>query len=177
MAERRRVCGRWLAKTGLSVGGVCLGAFGRYRDPSSEALATRSSSDFGMETGWHVHCGWLPLFEARGLQISAKIPQLSFGIPIGRTWNAFARPRHTSLNPILSPLVETDSSVVVVVTELKTARWTDFVGSAAVCMARLFGEVRKTANRAKKRCIHNRSRILMGRVFRVDGRNTSGCSA
>jgi hypothetical protein len=27
MAERRRVCGRRLAETGLSVGGVCLGAF------------------------------------------------------------------------------------------------------------------------------------------------------
>jgi hypothetical protein len=61
MAERRRVCGRWLAETGLSVGGVCLGAFGKYRDPSSEALATRSWSDFGTEIEWHVHCEWLPL--------------------------------------------------------------------------------------------------------------------
>jgi hypothetical protein len=62
MAERCRVCGRRLAKTGLSVGGVCLGAFGKYRDLPSEALATRSSFDFGMKSEWHVHCGWLPLF-------------------------------------------------------------------------------------------------------------------
>jgi hypothetical protein len=55
MAERSRVCGRWLAETGLSVGGICLGAFERYRDLSKEALATRSSFDFGMKTGWHVH--------------------------------------------------------------------------------------------------------------------------
>ena len=62
MAERRRVCGRWLTKTGLSVGGVCLEAFGKHRDPSSEALATRSLCDFGREIGWHAHCDWLPLF-------------------------------------------------------------------------------------------------------------------
>ena len=43
MAEKRRVCERWLAETGLSVGGVCLGAFRKYRDLSSEALAIRSS--------------------------------------------------------------------------------------------------------------------------------------
>jgi hypothetical protein len=64
MAENCRVCGRWLAETGLSVDGVCLGASGRYRDLPTEALATRSSFDFGIEFGWHVHCEWLPLFSS-----------------------------------------------------------------------------------------------------------------
>jgi hypothetical protein len=62
MAERCRICGRWLAETGLSVGGVCLGAFGKYCDLSAEALTTRSWFDFGMKIGWHVHCEWLQLF-------------------------------------------------------------------------------------------------------------------
>jgi hypothetical protein len=61
MAERCWVCGRWLAKTGLSVGGVCLGAFGKYRELSSEALAIRSLFDFGTKIGWHAHCDWLQL--------------------------------------------------------------------------------------------------------------------
>jgi hypothetical protein len=61
MPERRRECGRWLTKTGLSVGGVCLGALGKYRDLPSGALAKRSWFDFGMRIGWHVHCDWLPL--------------------------------------------------------------------------------------------------------------------
>src|SRR4051794_13869562 len=70
---------------------------------------------------------WVALSAATLLQILAKIPQLSLGIPIGRPRNTFAGPKHSALDPISPPLLEADSSIVVVVTELETARWTNFV--------------------------------------------------
>jgi hypothetical protein len=49
MAERCRVCGRWLAETDHGVGGLWVEAFGKYCDLTAVALTLRSLFDFGIK--------------------------------------------------------------------------------------------------------------------------------
>ena len=73
-----RVCGRWLAKQDIQWAEIVLKRSDEYRR-SQAAFATdrfsRSSVDFGMEIGWHDHCGWLPLYSSRGIAI-LSLPNL-----------------------------------------------------------------------------------------------------
>src|SRR5260221_1765551 len=117
------------------------------------------------------------LSAARALWFLPNIAQLSARVPTCRRLDALTRPRHTALDPVAPPLLKTDASVIVVVTELKSARWADFVGAAAVRVPRLFGKVRKPANRTSKRYSHSCTLMGMGKVFQVADQSMSDCSA
>lgn len=119
---------------------------------------------------WHAQCWFQKCKLSRVGPYARKILYLRFGIPPDWAWNALTGPRHSAFNPISPPLLEADSPSVVVVAELKTARRTDFVRRASINLARQFGEIRKTADRADKRCRHSRI-LLMGQVLRVVVRN------
>lgn len=65
MASMCRVCRRWLARQLMEWVDLGLKRSDEYRKSQATFAVDRFSRSlfgFGIESRWHVHCGWLPLF-------------------------------------------------------------------------------------------------------------------